>query len=394
MATKNPFRPTAGANPPRLVGRAALIDEFAESIENGPGSPGRLTIFSGPRGVGKTVMLNAVAEQVQADHQWLVINETATPGFLGRLSRSAGRLLDPEPAHRHVTNVSLPVVGGGLGFSSPAEEPVTADFRQVISLLLEQCATHETGVLITLDEVHSTGRQELAQFAAAVQHLIREEREVAVALAGLPAAVNELLNDNLTTFLRRADRHDLGDVPLDEAATSLEATISDNGRTIESAALALIAQATGGYPYMIQLVGYHVWRKASGSTITTAAAISGIEQARMRLGSLVHAPALRDLSEVDRTFLVAMSHDDGPSRTADVARRMARDTRYASVYRARLIAAGIIAPASYGSVDFALPYLREYLRQHAAQLASRQPVVPTEAQRTGTPRVSDEGEQP
>lgn len=206
VAGMNPFKPTAGANPPQLVGRAALIDEFAESIENGPGAPGRLTIFSGPRGVGKTVMLNAVAEQVQADHQWLVINETATPGFLDRLSRSAGRMLDPEPSRRRLTNVILPVIGGGVGFSNPAEETVTTDFRQVISLLLDQCDAHRTGVLITLDEVHSTGRQELGQFAAAVQHLIREEREVAVALAGLPAAVNELLNDTLTTFLRRADR--------------------------------------------------------------------------------------------------------------------------------------------------------------------------------------------
>ncbi|MFT3971324.1 MAG: ATP-binding protein [Micropruina sp.] len=383
VAGKNPFKPTAGANPPQLVGRAALIDEFAESIENGPGAPGRLTIFSGPRGVGKTVMLNAVAEQVQADHQWQVINETATPGFLGRLSRSAGRLLDPAPSRRHVTNVILPVIGGGIGLSSPAEEPVIADARQVISLLLDQCATHGTGVLITLDEVHTTGRQELGQFAAVVQHLIREDREVAVALAGLPAAVNELLNDELTTFLRRADRHDLGDVPLDEAATSFEATIADNGRTIEPDALDLIARATGGYPFMIQLVGYHVWRKASGDLITTSAAIAGIEQARTRLGSLVHAPALRDLSEVDRAFLRAMSHDDGSSRTADVARRMGKGVRYVSVYRARLIAAGLIAPASYGAVDFALPYLREYLREQATQLVSPQRAVPARAPKQG-----------
>ena len=82
---------------------------------------------------------------------------------------------------------------------------------------------------------------------------------------------------------------------------------------------------------------------------------------------------------MNRTFLLAMSHDNGPSRTAEVALRMGKDTRYASVYRARLIAAGLIAPACYGSVDFALPYLREYLRQHAAQLASSHWAVPTEA---------------
>ena len=39
-----------------------------------------------------------------------------------------------------------------------------------------------------------------------------------------------------------------------------------------------------------------------------------------------------------------------------------------SVYRNRLLAAGIIKTAGYGKVDFAAPYLREYLREHAAHL--------------------------
>jgi len=39
---------------------------------------------------------------------------------------------------------------------------------------------------------------------------------------------------------------------------------------------------------------------------------------------------------------------------------------YASQYRLRLIAAELIEPVRRGYVDFALPYLREYLRSHAA----------------------------
>jgi len=52
-------------------------------------------------------------------------------------------------------------------------------------------------------------------------------------------------------------------------------------------------------------------------------------------------------------------------RTSVVATRMGKDLKYASVYRARLIAAGIIAPAGHGEVQFALPYLREYLANNA-----------------------------
>ena len=42
----------------------------------------------------------------------------------------------------------------------------------------------------------------------------------------------------------------------------------------------------------------------------------------------------------------------------------ASNTNYASQYRLRLIAAGLIRPAGHGLVDFTLPHLREWLREH------------------------------
>lgn len=35
----NPFKPTAGMNPPELIGRDTVLDDFAEALENGPGAP-------------------------------------------------------------------------------------------------------------------------------------------------------------------------------------------------------------------------------------------------------------------------------------------------------------------------------------------------------------------
>ena len=61
MVARNPFKPSAGATPPLLVGRTEAIEEFKYSLADGPGAPGRLTIFTGARGVCKTVMLTEVA---------------------------------------------------------------------------------------------------------------------------------------------------------------------------------------------------------------------------------------------------------------------------------------------------------------------------------------------
>ena len=79
MIAKNPFTPTFGTSPPLLVGRDPLIEEFADALEDGPGAPGRATLYTGARGSGKTVLLNEVEDRAQAAG-WLVVSETATPG--------------------------------------------------------------------------------------------------------------------------------------------------------------------------------------------------------------------------------------------------------------------------------------------------------------------------
>lgn len=65
-------------------------------------------------------------------------------------------------------------------------------------------------------------------------------------------------------------------------------------------------------------------------------------------------------------FLLAMAKDDGPSRMKDIQQRLEIDANFASQYRLRLIASELIEPTRHGYVDFALPYLRDYLREHAA----------------------------
>lgn len=118
---------------------------------------------------------------------------------------------------------------------------------------------------------------------------------------------------------------------------------------------------------MIQLVGLHAWRaESTAAVIDVDQARRGVDQARRKVGQLVHASALADLSDVDRSFLAAMAHDDGPSRMADIASRLGVDATYAGQYRLRLIAAEVIEPRGHGLVDFTLPGLRDYLREHAA----------------------------
>ncbi len=374
----NPFRAGFGVSPPLLVGRDDVIQAWQDALADGPGASGRASIYTGARGVGKTVMLNQV-EDLARSRGWLVVSETATAGLVHRLvteelPKAAGRMDVPRP-RRRLTGLTLPVIGGGLDMSVTEQSHAEAGLRTQIEVLTDELDRHGTGLLITIDELQRrVAPEDMRSLSTVIQHAFREERPVAFAGAGLPSAVDELLSDDVLTFLRRADRHRLGAVAPDQVADALAIPIEQAGRQISAAALAEAVAGTGGYPFLIQLVGRWSWQQHPAHTrIDLADARAGVSAATRRLGSLVHEPALRDLSEVDRTFLAAMAHVAGPSRLADIAARLQCTSNYASQYRLRLIAAGIIEPAGYGKIRFALPHLSDYLREHAATLGITPP---------------------
>lgn len=81
----NPFHPSFGVSPPLLVGRDHLLEDFAEALDDGPGSAGRATLYTGAMGSRTTVMLNTVEDRAKAAG-WVVISETASPGLVGRIT--------------------------------------------------------------------------------------------------------------------------------------------------------------------------------------------------------------------------------------------------------------------------------------------------------------------
>lgn len=354
---RNPFTPTFGAPPPLLVGRAGLLDLFQDALDEGPGSPGFATVYTGGRGVGKTVMLNA-AEDLARAAGFAVISETATPGFLERITGTHLPALLPKQ-RRKVKGFNVAPAGG-------IELEPSVQHGQILRTMVEEF-TLTRRLLITLDELQAGSLGELRELSVVLQHAVREGRQFAFCGAGLPASLDDLLRDSGVTFIRRADRHTLGAASKHAVAEAFEAVVTASGRTIEPEVAAAAAESTGGYPFLIQLVGYRTWRQHPNvAGITTEDVVAGAEEANRRVGTLVFEPAFRDLSAVDRTFLLKMANDDIASTMADIAARMGVDANYASQYRLRLIAAGLIEAAGHGKVTFTLPRLREWLREHAA----------------------------
>ena len=324
------------------------------------GAPGLLTIFTGARGIGKTVMLGE-AEDIARTHGWLVISETATTGVLGRIGeamRSAAEELGSGLKGRRVTGI------GAAGFSISTQLPPAEQlgWRQLGEQLLQLLDERHTGLVITLDEIHGAKRDELAQMAGFVQHFIRQGLPIALLFAGLPAAVSDLLNEGVATFLRRADRIDLHVAATHEVEDSYLETFATLENPIAPELIRRAAKSTGGYPFLIQLVGYHLWQLAESkqTPLEIADVDQAIAAAHRKNTRVVLAAALATASPKDVAFLRAMSQDDGPSSTADIGKRLGDAKNTIGNYRARLIDAGLIQPAGRGLVEFAIPGLREY----------------------------------
>ena len=197
------------------------------------------------------------------------------------------------------------------------------------------------------------------------QHFVREDRRVALFMAGLPGSVSALLSDKSASFLRRAAHHRLGRIDDHDVRDAFRETIEDAGKTIEAAALDEVVAATDGFAYMMQLVGYRAWMAAGErSEVSLADARNGARLAHDDFISGVIRKTCQELSDGDLAFLEAMLPDGGEaSSMSDIARRMGKTPSYARVYRARLLEQGVIAQERRGYVRFDMPLLREFLME-------------------------------
>lgn len=373
----NPFKPTAGKMPPILIGRQSAVDDFANGLADGAGAPARLMLVCGQRGFGKTVMLTEFC-RIAKEQGWETYSETASEGLCERL------IEEIVPKHLQLNSLNVgPSIGiAGIGSASLGQAQVSsqqapATLRKAINDRLSTRAVKKgKGILITIDEAQAASRDDLVAVATAVQHVIADQdltdepdskkKGIAIVFAGLPALIDEVVNDKVLTFLRRSVRQDLGYVAFPDVKNAYIETVVEEGKSILEGVAERAARASLGYPYMIQLVGYYMWQsseKRGSDAIEECDVEQGLHDAIWAFGDAVCAPALHGATPAERRQVDAMARFDGPVKVADLAEELGKSKGSVNKHRAALIAKGIAKPVAYGEIDFAIPYLREYLKR-------------------------------
>jgi hypothetical protein len=376
----NPYRP--GFNQPPLVmaGRDLVLEAAQEALDGAAldGVTPRPVILVGSRGVGKTVLLGEIADRAGREHGWPHVHVEVrpdrrfSPQLVARLT-DLGRLVQSSPRRRagrfrlDSAKVSARVQGVGAEATFARAEETAPDpqlaletaVRQVMEPLIER----QSGMLLTVDELQLARRDELADVAAIMQEHVPDGWPLVVAVAGLPTM---RAPRRTVTYFERGDWHDIGLLGHDDTLAALCGPAEEAGRPFDTRAVALLGEASGGYPYAIQVYGHHVWRTSAGSDrITLAHARKAAPRAEADLERSLFTSRWEDASPRERDYLRALAEltEAGvlPSPTGgDVARRLGVVSTRASYLRDRLLKKGTIA-ADGPSLRFAVPGMSGYI---------------------------------
>ena len=327
---KNPFTLSFGKKPVQFVSRLRQENTIIEEFRDDEPST-QVYMLTGPRGAGKTVMMSSIAEELQKDDRWIVIELNAERDILPAL---ASKLYAQKGISKHFIKAKVDFSAFGLGASIEDGTPVT-DIEMVLEKIFEVLSEQGRRVLLTIDEV--TKNANVRVFAATFQILIRKNYPVFLLMTGLYENIYELQNEKSLTFLFRAPKVALE--PLN--AISMQQKYADVFDIPPEEAREM-AEITKGYPFAFQVLGYLRWEgKAEKKEVI-------IQRLDEYLAEYVYDKIWSELSEIDLKVVVAMAAT-GKNRVKDIREELDMTPSLFSVYRDRLKRKGVIDVSKYGT---------------------------------------------
>jgi hypothetical protein len=377
----NPYRPGFSQVPEHLAGRAEILDSFDEALEIA-GDDGRTPaplVLVGDRGVGKSVLLVTFRQLAAEARGWPTVHVEATTAtalhvdLAHQLAGAAG-VIDEMPDRRWQTErftvrSGLPFVGGEMTVART--DPVAGtDLDAALTTIVEAVTHKGSGLVVTIDEVHVAGSEPLGAVAAALQRHVPDDWPLVVVLAGLTALRRP---GKSVTYLERCDWHELGMLGQRDTLAALTVPAEAAGRSWEADAAAQVAEHSGGYPFAIQMYGYHTWRASAGAEhIDTAAAATGLAVGDRKLAAGLYRNRWDAAPDGERSYLAAAARlvvdsSDGHTTGAQIAAALARPAQALSETRARCLERGNLV-ASGRRLRFPVPGMATWIVGHLDDL--------------------------
>jgi hypothetical protein len=391
---RNPYAPGAGQRPPELAGRDRELAQFAVTLERvGTGRPDRSMVLSGLRGVGKTVLLNALRSQA-VQRAWGTGKVEARPDQSVRLPlaqavhaavRELGhRHRDPDRVAEVIGVVKAFALRTGLEdrrssrprWTPPVDVPAARgradsgdlelDVIELFGDVAALAADLGVGIALFVDEMQDVATAELAALCGAGHEISQRGAPLLVVGAGLPhLPVALAASKSYAERLFRYVRVDRLPRPMAERAWTLPA--ADEDVAYDADALDELYRLTDGYPYFVQAYGKVTWDVAVTSPITRADVLAAAPDAEAELAVGFFGARYDRATPSERDYMSAMADlgegsDDRGVATAEIAAHLGRRPQSLSPARDGLIKKGLVFSAERGTVAFTVPHFGRFLR--------------------------------
>ena len=359
------FSPSFGNRPQVFVGRDGTISEILQGLQEMPGSRDRAVLLLGQRGYGKTVLLLEVADAARKAG-YVVASPTVVSSDM--LKRILEKLKDEgapyfEKERKQITGGNINILGFGAGVQLQGTQSPEYSFAKQLSEICEVINQCGKGVLILIDELVAN-HAELRQLIIAYQEMVGEGRNIALIMAGLPAAVASAMQDHVLTFLNRSKKITLGPLRINEIECYYKNAFAKLGVKISAKLTEKAAAMSEGSPYLMQLIGHYITLGANpGSAVTEAELDEAVGRASEDFRNDICQTSLTPLSEKDIAFLDVMAEEEKEEVDLKAIQEGLKVTpSYVQTYKRRLIQSGIIEAAGRGKVRCTVPFLLEYLK--------------------------------
>lgn len=388
-STPNPYAPGAGYPPPELAGRDSIIADAREAIVSSrAGTPARSFLLVGLRGVGKTVLLNAIQDIAEAEGAVTDFVEVSTATPLSReivtILRTALLKLDRLQGASAKVKKALRVLKSFVGSVKVRYEDIeftldiepetgiadsgtlTRDLSDLFIAAGEAARARDKSIVILIDEIQSLSVEEFEALIVAIHRVDQKKLPLLVVGAGLPLLV-KLAGDAKSYAERLFDYPEIGPLSEKESRRALAKPAAEAGVRYDEEAIALVVQQTQGYPYFLQEWGYQCWKARKGPTISLQDARRAGKAAVERLDRNFFRSRFERLSDPQKNYLRAMAAlGPGPHRTGDIARQMGKTTQQLGPHREALINNGMIYSPRYGMAAFTVPLFDDFMRRAMA----------------------------
>ena len=251
----NPFNPGPGESPPHLAGRENEKEQFKQRLArmSAGRSPGTEIIMYGPRGMGKTVLLNWLENEVEktAQDNRPLRTVQSTPTIFPSLKSLWNKLISDDWKKKLWPNqIELGAGGNKIVWNSKAP-----DDDDLVSALIEECK--ERPVVLLMDEAHTMDSR-FCQGLLNISQQARQNAPFLLVLAGTPGLSHFLTTVN-ASFVERSKKMGIARLEAQATADAIVKPLDADGVHIAADALEHVVEDSQHYPYFIQLWGEALW---------------------------------------------------------------------------------------------------------------------------------------